>query len=72
MIRKFTQHLSNGVSLYMTKWFMAVALPFLVSQAAQAQLNYVPTACNDPYVQDREHRYEWFCRVFTGHQPRLG
>ncbi|MBK6903231.1 MAG: T9SS type A sorting domain-containing protein [Saprospirales bacterium] len=35
----------------LTKWVMALALPFLVFQAGQAQTNYVKTDCNDAYVQ---------------------
>ena len=51
MIKKFTQSTSSGASLFITRWLLAFVLPLLVSQAALAQLNYVATACNDPYVQ---------------------
>ena len=51
MITKFTQSISSGASLFVTKWMVALAIPFLVAQKAQAQLPYVATVCNDPYVQ---------------------
>ncbi|MBK9335867.1 MAG: hypothetical protein IPM98_04525 [Lewinellaceae bacterium] len=51
MIKKFTQSISAGASLFAAKWLVALALPLLALQVAQAQLNYVATVCSDPYVQ---------------------
>jgi hypothetical protein len=51
MITKFTQSISLGASQFVTRWIVALALPLLVAQTAQAQLPYQATVCNDPYVQ---------------------
>ncbi|MFN0016099.1 MAG: hypothetical protein ACKVU2_16270, partial [Saprospiraceae bacterium] len=51
MITKFTQSISAGASLFVTKWIIALAIPLLVAQTVQAQLPYQATVCNDPYVQ---------------------
>ncbi|MCB9316823.1 MAG: HYR domain-containing protein [Lewinellaceae bacterium] len=51
MIKKFTQGFPFGASLSVNRWFLVLALPIMLAQTVQAQLNYVPVACADPYVQ---------------------
>ncbi|MBK8968868.1 MAG: HYR domain-containing protein [Lewinellaceae bacterium] len=51
MIKKFTQGLPSGFSPSISRWFLALALPLMLAQTVQAQLNYVAVPCSDPYVQ---------------------